>query len=131
MTNKEELKKRKARCIEQKHSKESELKSLQGDKKRLQDAVNSAQTIIEDFNSEKKTYDGIEIEKNQWSGQTRNKSDDNRTNLNTSIDKYKEKFDKAINQMKKDLENLESKIEGVETDISNIAAEIQNIDSQL
>ncbi|EZT46212.1 hypothetical protein V054_00729 [Staphylococcus aureus MSSA-47] len=41
MTNKEELKKRKARCIEQKHSKESELKSLQGDKKRLQDAVNS------------------------------------------------------------------------------------------
>ena len=85
MANKEELKKRRARCIEQKHSKESELKSLQGDKKRLQDAVNSAQTIIEDFNSEKKTYDGIEIEKNQWSGQTRNKSDDNRTNLNTSI----------------------------------------------
>lgn len=107
------------------------MKSLQGDKKRLQDAVNSAQTIIEDFNSEKKTYDGIEIEKNQWSGQTRNKSDDNHTNLNTSIDKYKEKFDKALNQMKKDLENLESKIEGVETDISNIAAEIQNIDRQL
>lgn len=79
MTNKEELKK-KGTMYRTKHSKESELKSLQGDKKRLQDAVNSAQTIIEDFNSEKKTYDGIEIEKNQWSGQTRNKSDDNRTN---------------------------------------------------
>ncbi|MCG7337695.1 DUF5082 domain-containing protein [Staphylococcus sp. ACRSN] len=131
MSNKVQLKRRRAEYIGQKRAKETELTGLETDKKRLKAAIKSANEIKEDFDSENKTYSGIEIENNEWSGDTRNKADDKRDTLDEAVKCYGNKYDDAIEQMDSDLQKLETKIEGVESDITELSSSIESINRQL
>ncbi|MCG1981755.1 DUF5082 domain-containing protein [Staphylococcus epidermidis] len=131
MSNKAELRRRRAEYTSEKSSKGKELKGLESDKKRLEKAIKSAKEIKDDFDSENKTYSGITIEKDEWSGETKNKADDKKEDLDEAISDYGDKYDEAIDQMNSDLEKLETKIEGVETDISELSSRIDSINRQL
>ena len=54
----------------------------------MKEAIKSAEEIIEDFDSEHKTYKSIEIENNEWKGETRDKSDDKKDELDEAISDY-------------------------------------------
>ena len=121
MSNKAELRRRRAQYQSQKRAKESELSDLKADRKR----------IIEDFDSEHKTYKSIEIENNEWKGETRDKSDDKKDELDEAISDYGKNYDDVVDQMNKDLDELNKKIGGVETDISELGSRIESINRQL
>ncbi|MCD8925726.1 YwqH-like family protein [Staphylococcus epidermidis] len=131
MSNKAELRRRRAQYQSQKRAKESELSDLKADRKRLKEAIKSAEEIIEDFDSEHKTYKSIEIENNEWKGETRDKSDDKKDELDEAIFDYGKKYDDVVDQMNKDLDELNKKIGGVETDISELGSRIESINRQL
>ncbi|AVO03096.1 DUF5082 domain-containing protein [Staphylococcus simulans] len=131
MSNKSHLRAMKTKYIGIRNDKKSELNDLQADKKRLKEAIDKAVNIEEEFNSEKSRYDGIEIQNNEWKGETRNKSNQKKQNLDEAIQNYKSKYEEIIDQMKNDLEELEAKIQGVETDISELSSRISSLESQL
>ena len=75
----------------------------------MKEAIKSAEEIIEDFDSEHKTYKSIEIENNEWKGETRDKSDDKKDELDEAISDYGKKYDDVVDQMHKDLDELNEK----------------------
>ncbi len=131
MANKAELMRRGLEYTALKNTKVSELKSLETDRKRLQEAIKSAKEIRDDFESERKIYNAIEIESIEWSGNTKNKADDKRDTLDEAVKDYGNKYDDAIDQMKNDMEKLEAKIEGLETNISELTSRIESLNRQL
>ncbi|MGW7777629.1 YwqH-like family protein [Staphylococcus xylosus] len=131
MTNKAQLMRRGLEYTSLKNTKVSELKGLETDRKRLQEAIKSAKEIRDDFESERKIYNAIEIESNEWSGDTKNKADDKRDTLDEAVKDYGNKYDDVIDQMNSDMEKLETKIEGLETDISELTSRIESLNRQL
>ena len=131
MSNKAELRSRKAKCVSEKSSKLSDLSDLKAYKKRLEHAIKSAEGIQEDFNSEHTTYKSIKITKNEWSGETRNKADNKKDDLDNEIKDYSDKYNHILEQMNKDLEKIEKKISGLESDIASLNSEIASIDREL
>ncbi|MGW7926517.1 YwqH-like family protein [Staphylococcus xylosus] len=131
MTNKAQLMRRGLEYTSLKNTKVSELKGLETDRKRLQEAIKSAKEIRDDFESERKIYNAIEIESNEWSGDTKNKADDKRDTLDEAVKDYDNKYDDVIDQMNSDMEKLETKIEGLETDISELTSRIESLNRQL
>lgn len=131
MSNKAQLRATKNRYLSIRNDKNTELKGLQDDKRRLKQAIRDAEEVENDFDTQKGKYDSIEIQNSEWKGTTRKESDNKKRDLDEAIDDYKTKYKEIIEQMNKDLEELEIKIGNVETDISNLTHRINSIDRQL
>ncbi|SUK17529.1 Uncharacterised protein [Staphylococcus agnetis] len=131
MSNKSGLLAQKLVLEASKATKESSLSGLKSDKERLEKAISTAKIIKEDFNDYKSTYNGITIEKTQWSGTERDNSDKKKDELDEAIKDYEDKYDKILEDMDKDLKDINSDIENVQSEITRITNEIRSITSQL